>query len=311
VKLYDIALLIDKISDLLKFSDRRVTHFTSLSTAKELVLGDSLFRLSEASFLNDPSEGTELDQFLQLPELSMVSKERLLDRAFLPKVFIGSFVADSGKDDLTLWRMYGKEQMREAEGCAIAMETEKITHHFNNSTFYKTGGFYSEVKEINQLIINEMDDNFVFFRVAYSGDSDSLFFVPGLTPEELKIFNNLMDNLQSKALIFSNEFRDDKNLITEFEDLLNSIRYLFKTSDYRHEQEVRIIIKGGNFEKVVDMSQDPPRVFVETFKVNSLVSKITLGPKVKNADAWAAAFHYHLAKESYMTDISISRLPFR
>lgn len=65
-------------------------------------------------FLNDTSEGTILFDYLDFdtsthnncgPNASIFSK----------KPFIGSFVNQTKNNDLTLWRMYGKENLEEAK----------------------------------------------------------------------------------------------------------------------------------------------------------------------------------------------------
>ncbi|WP_165064956.1 hypothetical protein [Desulfovibrio sp. ZJ200] len=53
----------------------RVTHYTTLSALKKLVYDESKFRLSEGNFLNDPSEGRELFNFLD-PTHQMFSVDK-------------------------------------------------------------------------------------------------------------------------------------------------------------------------------------------------------------------------------------------
>ena len=55
----------------------------------------------------------------------------------------------------------------------------------------------------------------------------------------------------------------------------------------------------------------PTKVYVELAPINSSLLKLTIGPKVKLADEWAASFYYSLKKEGLFPKIEISTLPFK
>jgi tetratricopeptide (TPR) repeat protein len=129
-----ISEIVKKVKTLLLFNGVYVTHYTSLSVSKILILNsNSKFRLSEGAYLNDTAEGRELFNFLPPCYLADVKANDTIAKPFAPKPFIGSFVADTKHDDLTLWRMYGKEEKDEAKGCAITIEREKLLENISNS----------------------------------------------------------------------------------------------------------------------------------------------------------------------------------
>lgn len=63
-ELSDIVNLVVKIKDVLLIKEKCITHYTSLSVLKSLILDNTKFRLSEGNFMNDPSEGKEFFNFL-------------------------------------------------------------------------------------------------------------------------------------------------------------------------------------------------------------------------------------------------------
>ncbi len=295
-----IRELVNKIKDLLLFEKGCITHYTSLSVAKALILDGSDFRLSEGAFLNDTSEGRELFKFLYFHSPSKKVDDTVAE-LFTQKPFIGSFVAEIKHDDLTLWRMYGKEDKVEAKGCAITIDMKKLQENLKDKM----------IIEKKTSLSSKTDEEFSFYRVAYRehGEQDK-FIVPGANEKE-KVLNKYMNDLSTKVKRFSSKKKkktsDTQNLV----ELLNEIAYLIKSTEYQHENELRLVVKGIGFKKNIDSISNPPRVYIELVTVRSLIEKITLGPKVERADEWAAAFYYSLNNEDYQPDIHISQLPYK
>lgn len=298
----EISNLVNKIKSLLLFKDGCVTHYSGLTVARALILDNSLFRLSEGAFLNDTSEGRELFKFLSFQVTSQNGNETIAEK-FSQKPFIGSFVAETKHDDLTLWRMYGKEQKEEAKGCALTLDMNKLLENLNEELVH-----YDDDVSVN----TKLKEEFNFYRVAYrrQGITDK-FFVPNFSISEQKKFNEYMGELQNKIKIFKSKKRKKVEDVQNLLELLNEIAYLFKSDEYRFENEVRLVIKGLALDKKIDYNFQPPKVYVELLTIRPLIRKITLGPKVERADEWAAAFFYNLDKDNYYPEILISHLPFK
>jgi len=291
--------LVEKIKDLLTLKEQYITHYTSFSTAKALILEDSLFRLSEGTFLNDTSEGRELFNFLPSLPTPTIKLQDTEAKPFIPKPFIGSFVADKNHDDLTLWRMYGKEAQEEAKGCAITIDRE---------LFIK--GLRSYNLNADEIILaNELkEDEFSFYRVAYrKHGTDERFVIPGATNDEV-LLNKLLFKLKQKLEVILSE---KKIIGIKNWSKLNQIAYLFKSGEYQYENELRLIVNGNKFPKYINKSAGPIKVYIELLKISPLIKKITFGPKVTQADEWASIFYYSLDRQGYHPDIFISHLPFK
>lgn len=193
-----ISVIIESIKKILLYEDKCVTHYTSFTVSQALILKNSKFRLSEGTYLNDTSEGRELFNFLPGLNSVTIKANDTIALQFLPKPFIGSFVAEKKHDDLTLWRMYGKEDKEEARGCAITMDRTELLATLKSSLIPTETIGDSE----------KIDEEFNFFRVAYrSNDSKTQFIIPGATNKEREL-NLLMDQLYYKVDAFIKKERE-------------------------------------------------------------------------------------------------------
>lgn len=288
--------LVDEIKDILLYKKETVTHYTSFSTAQNLVLKNSRFRLSEGTFLNDTSEGRELFRFLKSSNAEVLGSEMTtVATKFSPKPFIGSFVSGKKHDDLALWRMYGKENKEDGKGCTLTVDRIAFLDAIHNMLSDKSNNNNS----------GDKPREFEFYRVAYWDISENKFFVPDIKTVDLDNFNEKMEELRKHIV---------PNPTQDILALLNTITYLFKTAEYKYEHEVRLVIDAVGIElieKIIDETFEPPKVYIKLVSVAPLIKSITLGPKVEGADEWAAAFSYILEKSGHTPAIYISHLPYK
>ena len=78
---------------------------------------------------------------------------------------------------------------------------------------------------------------------------------------------------------------------------------------YKNENEVRLVVKGIEFEKKYDKDVIPPRVYIELEPIKKRVTQITLGPKVDKVYEWASVLYY--SYENDAPEIVISHLPYK
>lgn len=284
-----IRQLVNDIKDKLLIKEECVTHYTSFSVLIKLILEESKFRISEGNFMNDPSEGTELFNFLRYKPYTS-NNDGSSAETFTSKPFIGSFVTKDKHNDLNLWRFYGKEEGIEAKGCAITLRTQEFIDDIKNF-------LTNEETETRQE--NESDIN--FYRVAYLAHGAVNFYIP--SSDKSKELTKLMIKLKEKVKSYKVK---DK---TSLEKYLNSIAFLFKSDAYKNENEIRLVVKGIEFEKKYNMEVTPPRVYIELEPIKKIVSQITLGPKVDKVNEWASALHYRYKENT--PAIIISHLPYK
>lgn len=302
----EVSKIVDEIKSLLKYNGNSITHYTSLSVTRLLILEDKPIRISEAAFLNDTSEGTALFDFLGIDTEHGKNNKKEKDYIpFVKKPFIGSFVADEKCNDLTLWRMYGKENNEEAKGCAITIDA--IT-------------FLESVKEeLLQPSVSgtqSVEDDFHLYNVGYI-TNDNQFIVPANLPISKTINDKIVEIKKSlKAFVDKNPNQEKKD---DMRELLNRIAYLFKNAEYQYEHEVRLIVRDVRLKREIetkDEKKEPlklPRVFINLININPYISKITIGPKVANKEEWASIFYYHLQEKqaNKNLEIQVSCLPFK
>jgi len=284
-----IVDLIASIKDVLLINEEYITHYTSLSVLKSLILDCNKFRISEGNFMNDPSEGREFFKFLGYTP-SASCKNGCFSESFLPKPFIGSFVTKDKQNDLNMWRFYGKERGEEANGCAITLQIQKFTENIKS--------FLSNEENKDARLDDESDIN--FYRVVYV-DGATKFYIPN--SDDSKKLEKLMKNLRTKV----NSYQGNNKIYLE--KYLNNIAFLFKSDAYKNENEVRLIVKGIEFEKQYNMDINPPRVYIELVSIKNIVSQITLGPNVGKISEWGSVFHYRYKRN--VPEIIISHLPYK
>jgi len=296
-----IEKMVSGIKKLLLFEKTCITHYTSLSGAKAMILENSLFRISEGAFLNDTSEGRELFEYLSF-SITKGRKHELAED-FVEKPFIGSFVSEHKHNDLTLWRMYGKEGQGEAKGCALTLKRDPFINNFEIKLLPdKSAGSVSRTAE-----------KYNFYKVAYI--SNNAVLIPKGEDEDKnanedanKLLNTVLAALKEKVLALN---EDQKTGIAQS---LNEIAYLFKNAEYQHENEVRLVVEGVGIEKKIDaVPERPVRVYIDVIDIVPVLEKITLGPKVERPDEMAAAFNYYVKEKGKRPDVKIviSHLPFK
>ncbi|MGV8093224.1 MAG: tetratricopeptide repeat protein [Mangrovibacterium sp.] len=270
--------------------EEECVHYTKFCNLKKLILEESKFIISEGNFLNDPSEGEEFFNFLKYkPHIS--GKDGASAETFSPKPFIGSFVTKDKHNDLNMWRFYGKEEGIEAKGCAITLCTQEFIDDIKGSL--------SNEKNKEARLDDESDIS--FYRVVYVVHGPSISFYISNSDKKSNELKKLMTELKTKV---------DKVMDKTFlEKYLNNIAFLFKSDAYKNENEVRLVVKGIEFEKKYDMDVIPPRVYIELESIKKRVKQITLGPKVDNVNEWASAFHYSYKEDA--PKIIISHLPYK
>ncbi|MBL4710011.1 MAG: tetratricopeptide repeat protein [Flavobacteriales bacterium] len=284
--------IIKKIKKLLSFKNNTVVHYTSMSTLKSLILDNSPFRLSEGSFMNDTSEGDILFNYIG------VRKQHTEERPeqFVKHPFIGSFVSEKNFDDLNHWRMYGKENNREATGCSFVVSLPELKKEIKNSIDSSS---------------NKISPDLNVFRIAYMNVKNKTFNVPGLSKAKVLSLNSEMKQLLLTINKFLTQSIKKEEEVHEIIKLLSEIKYLFKSSVYEYEKELRLIILGEKYKKSSIIINDQPRVFIEIAPLRKSITKITLGPKVDKAEEWSALFFYNMQSENLDDKIYISKQPFK
>ena len=266
-----------------------VAHYTSLHTLKSLA-DKGRFRLYNAAYMNDPEEG---HVFFDVMKKSGIDLKEVFygdqDPPYPSPAYIGSFVrVDSSKqkDELFLWRTYGKHDQEEGAGACLI-----FSHSDDDNCFAEEPPI--QISAMSQLRMNKGQSSQIqqqtkpaLYKIAYKSDCKE----EGL-PEKLKELATSLEEIKK----FKSQTDESKQegLAKLARELLDDIRFLFKADHYKEEQEVRVVEmryswKDGTqaLDQIqVDTEQIPPRFYLETSK-DFRFSEVILGPKARGVPEW-------------------------
>jgi len=288
----DIYIKVLEIIALLHVNDsneKSVAHYTRISTAEQLIFNDSPFRLNTILTANDPKEGLDLFEFLDLNKTDN-------DESSDFQAFIGSFTFNH--DSLNQFRLYGKEDDKEATGISLVFDE----NFFN-------GAIVSCVNPSCLLDNKKNDDGNgkkSLFRCIYVDPVSKQLISIGqremwtfyreydVSGEELyNKYKEYIDGIFIKVKGSLNELKDlinklDNKKVNVLSELLLMLRYLTKNMAFKEEQECRIvtienITKNPNIlpeKKDGDFTQ----MYINYQTVKDCIEKVYFAPKAKGQE---------------------------
>jgi len=295
----DIESLINTIRKLSKSEVKTVVHYTKVFVADIYVKNiGSKMHYSNAIYMNDPMEGKAFFNYLNDEKIrtAYLNGEKRTETS----VYLGSFLPAeendgeiSHEDELVMWRTYGKDENgKEASGCSVVL----------SSDFFK-------IKTINQEESTTVDISEDLLNVIYlknlkhdkkvtNDPKEKIEPAIESLKEQLKRFIELRDNYQSK----DDFYKDIENSIFK---QLSTISYLFKSSDYNYEHEVRVITYMPRDSELIkfmtntESNAPKKRFYIESDnEILPFVKKIFLGPKVENYQQWSLYFDFEIRQRA-------------
>ena len=289
-----------------------VTHYTSLHALKKLA-GKKSFRFYNVTYMNDPDEGRK---FFKIMEDNEANVEEFFyeknDQPYLSPAYIGSFTMvtpkESQKDDLFLWRTYGKHDDKEAAGACLLFKHD-------GSCFARR--FKHQLGPIPQSLLDNESTSEPrpqakpsLYKISYPDDKND---------ENDETLENLKDLAEQINLI--NDFNNKKQHEKKKEQLdelarnfLDTIRFLFKSDHYKAEKEARIVefhaykedeAQSSDNNIKVDVKQIPPRFYVEAPE-DFCFSEVILGPRVRSSRDWKQWIEYE-RKNSEVSEVKVQK----
>ena len=308
-----------------KNSNLKFGHYTKGKTLQNLLdqdtgnTDDTKFsvsgktRLYNANYMNDPEEGVVIEEILEPSKngeiTSYFEKRNILDPS---PWFLMSFTSKT--DDLTMWSQYGDD----AQGVCLVLKEDDFSRFtsFNDVSWRKETVFIesenksevaisessSDVKSPSKKLENdnktqlksEQKDNVskgnidYLYRIAYIKNADENFELEVselFDNNEIKTLEVSISNLKQKLDERLGE-NDDfyKNAISE---CIEEIRYLFKSVDYKYENELRILryanLDPSNKEIKIDKTSGVGKLYIE--RKNSIqIGEVIFGPKFPNPE---------------------------
>jgi hypothetical protein len=273
-----------------------VYHYSSLESITCLASfrdqTASRFHLSNVAYMNDPAEGDAfidvLDSFSLLSQVKQLKSLLYGKESFTyRKTYLSSFSLRG--DFLPMWVQYANK----GHGCCYEIPS-KLFGKRDRSLERQA------MKGKTKLDI-ERTDAPVLYKVFYYDRKH-------ITDEDQKIIDSC--KVISNTLLSLKSYLSRKSIQSIITGMLDEVRYLFKSSDYKTEEEVRIIQTDyDNTSKLTDKKATPdapPRLYLD-LNFDLKFSEIMFGPKVTNIKEWAA----YLGNCSNVEKISQSSIKFQ
>lgn len=308
---------------------KHVAHYTKLGVIKNIVEKKHEQKTEEVSidavsevtkqinglwyfnviYMNDPEEGEILfEHFLNEKKIKECFENG--KRANETSVYLGCFLSadenNSHEDDLVMWRTYGKDEMKnEAAGCCVVIKSDFFDSEEDNLKYRKMQLSIASSSDIDSKEIKQPQR---LFKVIYLNKNKVR---KGLSTKIEKELTNLRKNLVELIGLrdIKNRNNEEKKIIDRiiFEQL-SKICYLFKSSDYEFENEIRVVEYvplGSKKIKKFDLvshentsqpnHQPPSKLYIESNKdILPYVTKIYLGAKVPNHNHWSTYLDYEI-----------------
>ena len=263
-----------------------LSHYTALETLPKILLGEKdddgrmirkngkvkmagRYRFYNANYMNDPEEGKLLHKWLGAEEESVEQ---------VSPFYLMSLTTES--DHLPMWVQYG----RDGKGICVTLHDDlfevknsRAEHELiARATDLKQqeDGEETDGQDKPKISSSKEGERFTPYRICYMSDTS--------------LYGNLFESAELKKI--EEELKKLKGIFTassqkkEIYQIMEEIRFLFKSADYVTENEVRLL-------KYADLKSDKilldetgdgvPRLYVEQ-DGHVKIKKITFGPKVYN-----------------------------
>ena len=268
-------------------------------------------RLYNANYMNDPEEGIVIEQILGLDRRDILEPSSWFLMSFTNKT-----------DDLAMWSQYGDD----AKGvCLVLREDDFSSFTSFNDVSWRQEKNFLEFSDKMYLLKSELNSGFeksifrsesensvdtvndegtepnsvkkdsdskgnsdYLYRIAYVkniGEDIELeqteLFEESEIEELEKLLNSLKEKLDSGSKVRKKNYQD------AIAECIEEIRYLFKSVDYKYENELRILryanLNPSNKEIKIDKTSGVGKLYVE--RKNSIqIGEVIFGPKFPNPE---------------------------
>lgn len=292
INLLEIWGLIQTIKEeliLRKLEGEKFGHYTSGKVLQEILKQEknkkyqitSKSRLSNVNYMNDPSEGKVLNQFLTLD--SQLQQVTLKPSPW----FLMSLTR--AIDRLEMWAQYGCQ----AKGvCLILSPSDFLKRDLAlGPKNFKD----KQEKNMSNIDLNEVNGDFIY-RIGYlsnSGQNDDILekkYNTYLSETGIYIINDSLNRMKERVLAIDSSSK----LFEVVNEILDEIRYLFKSADYSYESELRILkyvpLEADNEKIKINDSGEVAKIYIE--RDNPIkIEEVIFGPKFPNPENVTPLLH--------------------
>lgn len=279
-----------------------IAHYTSLEILLKLIKENNKIRITNISNANDPKEGKILENILNKNKLDIKIKndENLITL---------QTSLSRNKDALTMFRLYGKNENKEATGICLVINEKYFKNKYSLPLFQINNTLLDNKNSNNENEKEKQNYNIernLYWVIYYNEEKNQLVFNPTKSKYSSVIIDLNTINKNKKNInkiedlincIFHNIINsakeidkiENKNLKDEiFSNLFENIRYIIKHEAFFEEQELRMLITTNYKNENINIEEDKKRLYInynELFNENeNFIKEIILGGKIEDKE---------------------------
>lgn len=239
-------------------------------------------RLYNVRYMNDPEEGKIIDKILGLRDNNYPG-----DKVESSPWFLMSLT--TALDELTMWSQYGEN----AEGVCIELKPDSFSK-VNSIIDIKPFRYQLPSSEKTKTMLNAKECLYRICYLDYEALKKGEIVISELHNELLKdddvinrVTNSLVQMKEILAFSYQLNHQIEEELLYDVNKLLEEIRYLFKSSGYYYEKEIRLLkyseLKPDSDEIKVHSMSPAAKLYIER-ESPIQINKIIFGPKFKEPE---------------------------
>lgn len=315
-----------------------LAHYTSPIVCHKLFgIGDEInpLRIGSSTYMNDPSEGKTLLEFLDVQDLELENKVDY-------PTYNAFFTCFSSRvNDLNQFRLYGKEDGIEASGCCLVVNKNgdwlkevDLSSPFRSLASTQKGYAENGLQDKNSHKLPEIElsifqfEKLPLYQIAYIAYEDEYIsrekcgrwlemphgkFGIRLKPigDNKKWHEFRLTKLEEALQELMNFLHNKNSFEEEDKQILEYIRYLFKDFAFRDEEEFRLMKIAKIDAEEVKYCEASQSVFIPYSDIRDIVDEVILGTNYEKTSVRrkAEVFQYQMRKLCPDVKVSRSSLP--
>ena len=349
--LYEYFLLKILTFDSEKENDKiEISHYTSLDILPLLlningnIKESGKMRINNITTANDPKEGKILERILNKNNIDIKIEND-------EKALTLQTSYSRNKDSLTMFRLYGKKENKEATGICLVLDNKYFNNLYTSPYSYEFKFKMENNKiEIDEKINEEKSEENkrnLYWVLYYNEKENQLIY----NKEKSKYASNIIDlndlnNPKYKAELKEDDTKENmikyafakifyytkeikKEVDKNYQNIKNqlysylfeNIKYIIKHEAFFEEQELRMLVTNDYKSDEILIDNDKKKLYIDYIKLfderTNYIKEIIIGSKVENNEAVAEyirkVLHTKNTEMNKLDDIkvSISEAPLR
>ncbi|WP_239650282.1 tetratricopeptide repeat protein, partial [Brachyspira hyodysenteriae] len=316
-----------------------ISHYTSLDILL-ILLGcknensDEVgnIRINNISTANDPKEGNILESIFNRNDINIkIGSDE--------KIVTLQTSYSRNRDSLTMFRLYGKKENKEATGICLVLDNEYFTNSYTSPFSYYDFNVSNEDKEKTKKEEYTTNKRNLYWVLYYDEKLNKLVF----NKEDLKYSSNIIDLNEikkyrkklkeddtledkikyafSKIFEYTRKIKEKKINPKLYNYLFENIKYIIKHEAFFEEQELRMLVTSDYKSKEIKADKINNKLYIDYLKLfdknTNYIKEIIIGSKVENNESLAEyirkILHEKNTDKNKLDDIKviISEAPLR